>query len=79
VLHGAQIPHGKGKFWGKGAPIVQYRLSAVTCAKSAELIDLPFRLWTLVGRRKHKFNRIRQVAPMNRLFAAAMRPYVKSL
>jgi len=30
----------------------------------AEPIDLPFGLWTLVSRRKHKFNRIRQVAPM---------------
>jgi len=27
----------------------------------AELIDLPFGLWTRVGRRKYKFNRIRQV------------------
>jgi len=30
----------------------------------AEPIDLPFGLWTRVGRRKHKFNHIRQVAPM---------------
>jgi len=30
----------------------------------AELIDLPFGLWTRVSRRKHKFYRIRQVAPM---------------
>jgi len=30
----------------------------------AEPIDLPFGLWTRVGRRKHKFNRIRQMAPM---------------
>jgi len=27
-------------------------------------IDLPFGLWTRVGRRKQHFNRIRQVAPM---------------
>jgi len=27
----------------------------------AEPIDLPFGMWTWVGRRKHKFNRIRQV------------------
>jgi len=32
----------------------------------AEQIDLPFGLWTLVGRRKHKFNHIRQIAPMCR-------------
>jgi len=36
----------------------------VTCAKTAELIVMPFGLWTLMGRRKHKFNRMRQVAPM---------------
>jgi len=30
----------------------------------AEQIDLPLGLWTRVGRRKHKLNRIRQVAPM---------------
>jgi len=27
-------------------------------------VDLPFGLWTRVGRRMHKFNRIRQVAPI---------------
>jgi len=36
----------------------------VSCAKTAEPVDLPFGLWTRVGRRKHKFNRIHQVAPM---------------
>jgi len=25
VLYGVHIPHGKGQFWGKGAPIVKYR------------------------------------------------------
>jgi len=30
----------------------------------AEAIHLPFRLRTRVGRRMHKFNRIRKVAPM---------------
>jgi len=33
-------------------------------AKTAEQIDSPVGLWTRVSRRKHKFNRIRQVAPM---------------
>jgi len=66
----------------------------VSCAKMAEPIDLPFGLWTRVGRRKHKFNRIHQVAPicfherahwrnlgirLNRPFAVAMRPDVKLL
>jgi len=29
----------------------------------ADPIEMPFGLWTRVGRRKHKFNRIGQVAP----------------
>ena len=63
------------------------RHSAVICAKTAEPIDLPFGLWTLVvlGRRKHKLNHIRQVAPigitwgiqLNCPSVVAMRPYVK--
>jgi len=36
----------------------------VIFAKMAEQIDLPFGLWTRMGRRNYKFNRIRQVAPM---------------
>ena len=67
------------------------RHSAVSCAKMDEPIDLQFGLWTRVGRKKHKFNRIRQVfyvpslertlAPSGEygLSAAAMRPYVKLL
>jgi len=38
--------------------------SAISCTKTAEPIHLPFRLWTQVGQRMRKFNRIRQVAPM---------------
>ena len=41
-----------------------YGYSAVICAKTAEPIDLPFALWSWMGRRMHKFNRIRQVGPM---------------
>jgi len=36
----------------------------VSCAKTAESIDLPFGLWMLVGRRKQEFNHIRQVTPV---------------
>ena len=39
-------------------------LSAASCAKTAKPIHFPFRLWTRVGRRMHKFSRICQVAPM---------------
>jgi len=55
---------GRGNFRRKGRPLQVGGLSAVTGAETAEPIDLPFRLWTLVGRRKHEFNRILQVAPM---------------
>jgi len=40
------------------------RQSTVGCAKTCEPIDLSFGLWTRVGQRKHKFNRIRQMVPM---------------
>jgi len=64
VLDGGPDPYGKGQFWGKGRPLQIIGIhSAVSCAKTAEPIDLPFGLWTQVGRRQHKFNRIRQVAP----------------
>jgi len=68
-----------------------WRQSAVSGAKTAEPIDLSFGLWIGVGRRKLKFNRIRQCAHMgghigatwrirlNRPSAAAMRSYVKLL
>jgi len=95
VLDGVQIPHGKGEFWGKEVPIVKYRdLLSWAVQKTAEMIDLPFGLRTWVGRRKHKFSHICKVTPMcphgrligatwqiwlNRLSAAAMRPYVKLL
>jgi len=36
----------------------------MSCAETAEPIDSPFGMWTSVGQRKHKFNRIHQVAPM---------------
>ena len=41
-----------------------YGHSSVSCAETAELIDLPFYLWTRMGRRKHKFSHIDQMAPM---------------
>jgi len=37
----------------------------VSGAKTAKVINLPFGLWTLVGQRKHKFNRIHQVVSMS--------------
>ena len=39
VLDRAQIPHGKGQFWG----------GAVSCTKMAEPIEMPFGIWTPVA------------------------------
>jgi len=36
----------------------------VSCAETAEPIDLPFGLWATMGRRKHKCNCICPVVPM---------------
>jgi len=48
----------------RGAHCKVYTLSAISYAKTTKPIHLPYRLWTPVGRRMHKFNHIRQVAPM---------------
>jgi len=40
-------------FRGKDMPGHARRYCAVTCAKMAEWIEMPFGLWTLVGQRKH--------------------------
>ena len=58
-------------------------LSALSCAKTAESIDVPFGMWTRVGARKHVLDGLHIGANwrirLNRLCAAAMRPYVKLL
>jgi len=45
----------------------------MSCAETTEPIDLPFWLWTRLGQRKHKFNRIRQEAPICRHWRAHCR------
>ena len=62
LLDDGPDPPWEGTIFGEWG--THCKASAVRCAKMAELIDLPFRLWTWVGQRKHKFNRICQVAPM---------------
>jgi len=52
VFDGVHISQEKWQFWGKGEPIVKYGDSAVSCAKTAAPIDLPFGLWTRVDRGK---------------------------
>jgi len=49
---------------GKDIPGHARQHSDVSCAKLAEPIDLPFGLWTRVGRRKHTFELSCQVAPI---------------
>jgi len=63
---------------GKDIPRHTRRHSAVSCAKMAEPIDLPFGLWTRVDRRKQKLNRIRQVAPTCSLMRARWRHMVNT-
>jgi len=63
-LGGVQIPLGRGNFGGKGRPLESIGTSCHKLCKTAQPMDVLFGLWTLVGWRKHKFNRICQVAPM---------------
>jgi len=63
VLDGVQIPRWEGAILvGRSAHCKVF--PAVSSAKTAEMIDLPFGLCIQVGRKIHKFKRIRQVAPM---------------
>ena len=43
----------KGYFEGEGMSGHVWRHSNVSCAKMAELIDMPFGLWARMGRRNH--------------------------
>jgi len=63
-MEGPDLPWEGAILVDKGAHCKVWALSAVSCAKTAKPIHLPFRLWTRVGRRMHKFTRIHQVAPM---------------
>jgi len=36
----------------------------MSCAETVEAVDFPFWLWTQVGLRKHKFDRIHRVSPI---------------
>ena len=45
---------GRGNFQcGKGRPIVKYRDTVAICAKTAELIEMPFGFWAWMGPRNH--------------------------
>ena len=49
---------GMGNFWRKGRPSESIGTFCRVLCKMTEPIDVPFGLWTRVGRRKHIFNRI---------------------
>jgi len=53
---------GSHRLWDNKSPFDS--ILSESCAKTAKPIHLPFQLWTRVGRRMHKFNRIREVAQM---------------
>ena len=57
VRWGPDPPHGKGQFWGNGAPIVKCSgtLRSITCAKAAELIVMRFG-WARTGPRNHELD-----------------------
>jgi len=59
---GAQTTHAKGQLLGERTCWGMPDDSAVSCAKIAQPIYLPFTLWTRIGQRKHKFNRTCHVA-----------------
>jgi len=59
---GCRSPMGRGNFEAMSMPRHARRHSAGSCANMVEPIDSPFGLWTRVGGRKHKLNRIRHVS-----------------
>ena len=63
-LDGDQASPSEGAILGKGAPIPRYRDFLPSAVQKRIRLYLPFGLWTRLSQRKHKFNRIRQVAPM---------------
>jgi len=59
VLDGGPYPHGKGQFFGER--VGHYKVpvqghSAVTCAKTAEPMVMPFVLWAWTGPRSHELD-----------------------
>jgi len=63
VLDGSQAPRmGRGDLEGKGESHCKvWRHSVVSCAKTSEPIEMPFRLWARMGPRNHVLDRSPQV------------------
>ena len=54
VLDGGPDPStGMGYFEGEQRPVVKYTDTAVSCAKTAQPIEMPFGLWAWMGPRLH--------------------------
>jgi len=49
---GSRFSHAKGQFW-EGKVVAHWKVSAMSCAKTAEPITTPFVMWTRVSPRKH--------------------------
>jgi len=73
---GSRLPHTKGQFLGERKYPVVLDDTAVSRAKMAEPIEMPFRLWTREGLRKHVLDGVHSGATwrirLNRPCAAAM-------
>jgi len=48
-----KIPRGKEQFWREQRPIVKYSDALPGAVKTAELIKMPFGMWTWLSLRKH--------------------------
>jgi len=58
LFDGVQTPMGKGNFAGERAAHSKvYGRPVVSCAKTAELVEMPSGIWTRVGPRKHELSR----------------------
>jgi len=79
---GSRLPDAYGQFLGERTCLGMPN-DMTLCAKTAELIEMPFVLWTLAGPRKHVLGEVHTDAtwqtPLNRPCAAAMRPILKLL
>jgi len=53
ALDGVQVTYAKEQFLGEDMAGHAWRYSAVSPAKTAELIEMPFELWTRMGPRMH--------------------------
>jgi len=76
VLDGDPDPPWEGAILGKGAPIVKYRDTAVTCAKTDEPIVMPFGLSARSVVRSHEVDGA-QSPPRERAILGKWSPIVK--